>query len=65
MSELDPKVFERDGYMKRAHKACITGPDGLTTHEHRAEMASIIRTMARHNRKGQLLWASYYAVGDV
>jgi hypothetical protein len=62
MGETD--IFEHDGYMKRAHKTRITGPDGLTTEEHRAEMASLIRTMARHNRKGQLLWASFYAAGD-
>lgn len=62
--EPEPGIFERDGYMKRWYLDTIVGPDGRTTPDHRAEMASIIRSMIRHNNKGQLFWASFYAGGD-
>lgn len=61
---MSEPIFERDGYMKRWYKDSITGPDGLTTPEHRAEMAATIRSMIRHNRNGQLFWISFYAGGE-
>ena len=60
MSE-EASIFESDGYMKRAHKAKITGPDGLTTEDHRADMDELIHMLSQANRAGKLLWVDYYS----